>query len=99
MCSLPEKPVQKASALEKLAAAHQSIFAPHSQGIWVESMMPMAVNVIQIESEQIQSGVRISNPPIHTADRIRKETMCAYDRHRGLLDWGRRLKRRLGWCF
>ena len=39
-----KKLVQNASALEKLAAAHQSVLdAPHSQGIWVASMMPTAM--------------------------------------------------------
>jgi len=40
-----KNPVQKAKALEKLAAAHQSIFAPHSQGICVASMMPTAIKL------------------------------------------------------
>ena len=34
--------MQNARALEKLAAAHQSILAPHSQGIWLASIIPTA---------------------------------------------------------
>ena len=46
---LQKKPVQNASALEKLAAAHQSVFAPHSQGICVASIMPIAVQTLRNE--------------------------------------------------
>jgi hypothetical protein len=40
--------MQKASALEKLAAAHHSVFALHSHGIWVASIMPTAVRTFEI---------------------------------------------------
>lgn len=40
--------MQKASALEKLAAAHHNDLALHSQGIWVASIMPTAVRMFEI---------------------------------------------------
>ena len=41
-----KKLVQNASALEKLAAAHQRVLDAHSQGIWVASMIPTAVCIV-----------------------------------------------------
>ena len=55
--------MQKASALEKLAAAHQRVFAPHSQGIWDASMIPTAVDQMRIhrgEKGGINTSVKLA---------------------------------------
>ena len=56
-----KNPVQKAMALEKLAAAHQSIFAPHSQGICVASMMPTAIKK-KLDNGSIAEAQKLTYP-------------------------------------